>query len=34
VEQEVGQLGAVLVVGDAIVLEDVAEVPELGDDVV
>ena len=33
-EQQVGQLGDVLVVGDAVVLEDVAEVPELGDDVV
>ena len=32
-EQQVGQLGDVLVVGDAVVLEDVAEVPELGDDV-
>jgi hypothetical protein len=33
-EQQVGQLGDVLVVSDPIVLEDVAEVPKLGDDVV
>ena len=33
-EQQVGQLGDVLVVGDPVVLEDVTEVPELGDDVV
>ena len=33
-EQQVGQLGDVLVVGDPVVLEDVAEVPEPGDDVV
>ena len=32
-EEQVGQLGDVLVVGDAVVPEDVAEVPELGDDV-
>ena len=32
-EQRIGQLGHVLVVGDAIVLEDVAQVLELGDDV-
>ena len=33
-EEEVGQLSDVLVIGDPVVLEDVAEVPELGDDVV
>ena len=33
-EQEIGQLGDVLVVGDSVVLEHVAEVPELGDDIV
>ena len=33
-EEEVGELGDALVVGHAVVLEDVAEVPELGDDVV
>jgi hypothetical protein len=33
-EQEIGQLGDVLVIGDPLVLEDVAEVPQFGDDVV
>ena len=33
-EQEIGQLGDVLVIGDPVVLEDVTEVPEFGDDVV
>ena len=33
-EEEVRQLGDVLVVGDAVVAEDVAELPELRDDVV
>ena len=33
-EEEVGEFGDVLVIGHAVVLEDVAEVPELGDDVV
>ncbi len=33
-EQDVGELGDVLVIGDAVVLEDVAEVPEFLDDVV
>ena len=33
-EQQVGQLGDVLVIGDSVILQDVAEVPELGDDVV
>ena len=33
-EEDVGEFGDVLVVGHAVVLEDVAEVPELGDDVV
>ena len=32
-EEQIGQLGDVLVIGDAVILEDVAEVPELGDDV-
>ena len=31
-EQDVGQLGDVLVVGDAVVSQDVAEVPEFLDD--
>ena len=33
-EQQIGQLGDVLVIGDAVVLEDVAQVPEFADDVV
>jgi hypothetical protein len=33
-EQQIGQLGDVLVIGDPVVLEDVAEVPELRDDAV
>ena len=33
-EQQVGQFRDVLVVRDAVVAEDVAQVPELGDDVV
>ena len=33
-EQEIGELGHVLVVRHPVVLEDVAEVPELADDVV
>jgi hypothetical protein len=33
-EEDVGQLRDVLMVGDPVVLEDVAEVPELLDDVV
>ena len=33
-EQQIGQLGDVLMVGDAVVLEDVAQVPEFADDVV
>ena len=33
-EQQVGQLGDVLVVGDPVIFQDVTEVPELGDDVV
>ena len=33
-EQQIGQLGNVLVVGDSVILEDVTEVPEFGDDVV
>lgn len=32
-KQKIGQLGDVLVVSDAIILEDVAQIPELGDDV-
>src|SRR5262249_48389653 len=32
-EQEVRQLGDVLVIGDAVVSEDMTESPELGDDV-
>jgi len=33
-EEQVGELGDVLMVGHAVVLEDVAEVPEFADDVV
>jgi hypothetical protein len=33
-EQQVGQFGDVLVIGDAVVFEEVAEVPEFADDVV
>jgi hypothetical protein len=32
-EEQIGQLGDVLMVSDPVVLEDVAEVPQLGDDV-
>jgi hypothetical protein len=32
-EQQVGQFGVVLVVGDAVVAQDVAQAPEFGDDV-
>ena len=33
-KQDVGEFGDVLMIGNPVVLEDVAEVPELGDDVV
>ena len=32
-KEQISQLGDVLVIGDSVVLQDVAEVPELGDDV-
>ncbi len=32
-EEQIGQFGDVLMISDAVILEDVAEVPELGDDV-
>ncbi len=31
-KQDIGQLCHILVVGDAVVTEDIAEVPEFGDD--
>ena len=31
-KEEVGQLGNVLMVGNAVIPEDIAEVPEFGDD--